>query len=161
MIAWFLFEFVPSSVPNIDLMDVSIVFAIWFCWGLVILFISYLLLICIFKICEIGKLSELFQENCFAIVLILSVGLIFTPPLLLMANVDFFNARYMGEYANGNYKYSRVMKYCITQNKANYRDKYGDLINHDSVRGMMLCFQWERDALIKHEKVEQIKKEVR
>ena len=161
MIERFLFELVPSSVPDINIFDISTVFVISLFWSTFVLFISYFLLFCIFKMCEIGKTNDDFRENFLGVVLILSLSLIFTPPLLLMSNVDFFNARYMAEYANGNYKYSKTMKHCITQNKENYRDKDGNLIDHNTVRGIMLCYQWERDDLKNQQIKEQIKKEVR
>ena len=166
MIARFLFEFVPSSVTDNDLIHSIVYFGISIIFGLSALFAFVNILLFLIKKFEISNDVE---EISVAATIILSILLIAGSPLLPMTSyIDFLNAQYMGGYANGNYKYSKIMKYCITQDKANYEDEEGDQIKHDTVRGIMLCYQWERYAFIKQEKkakeaakVEQIKKEVR
>lgn len=165
MIARFLFELVPNEVPKIDSIDLLILFVIcaFFCIVAVSIFL-FTLFFCVKKF----KLSEDFENNCIIITAFISILLAISPPFYLTLHADFLKARYMAEYANGNYKYSKIMKYCITQNKANYLDVDDNPIKNDTVRGMILCYQWERYAFNKQEKkakeaarIEQIRKEVR
>ena len=166
MIAWFLFEFLPSirEVKNLimnpfySILGLIIIIA----WCCVSCFVAFLFLSIMDRVCKLSDDSKAFYT------LIVAFNLPIVLPFALAENVDFFNEKYMSDYANGNYKYSKIMRHCITQDEANYRDEDGNPIDHNTVRVIMLCYQWERYAFNKQEKkdreaakIEQIKKEVR
>ena len=177
MIARFLFEFVPSmgefSIFNVFIMTVALFF-----WGFISLCIVHLLesaIDNIFKINECARYSNK-KDDLFMLILYF---LVFLPLLLIPISINFLNEKYMAEYANGNYKYSKIMKYCIKGNKYNYSDEKIEKFASNTIKGTILCFNEEHDAFIKQEneekkasnkakeaakeaaKIEQIRKEVR
>lgn len=80
--------------------------------------------------------------------------LIFLPLLLIPLSAKFLNIKYMAEYANGNYKYSEIMEYCIKENKHNYSDEELEKYDSNTIKGTILCFNKERDAFIEQENQE-------
>jgi hypothetical protein len=177
MIARFWFEFVPSkeefSIFNVFIMAVALLL-----WGFISIHIVELLesaIDKIFKINERVRYSDK-KDNLFMLILYF---LIFLPLLLIPLSTNFLNKEYMAEYANGNYKYSNIMKYCIKENKHNYSDEELEKYSSNTIAGTILCFNKERDAFIEQEnqekkaadeakeaarkaaEIEQIRKEVR
>ena len=156
------FELYISTPSYFDWVDFLVIFAIQVFFILLSAGFSY----SIFKVLKIGKKDENYT--------FLPMSILLLPPilnLLSISNIDFLNEKLMAKYANGNYKYSKIMKYCIIENEQDYAAG-GIYRSHDSVRGMVLCFIKERDAFIdkerteksaieRAEKMEQIRKQVR
>ena len=152
MIARFWFEFVPSkeefSIFNVFIMAVALLL-----WGFISIHIVELLesaIDKIFKINERVRYSDK-KDNLFMLILYF---LIFLPLLLIPLSTNFLNKEYMAEYANGNYKYSNIMKYCIKENKHNYSDEELEKYSSNTIAGTILCFNKERDAFIEQENQE-------
>ena len=177
MIARFWFEFVPSmeefSIFNVFIMAVALLL-----WGFISIYIVELLEYAIDNIFKINKCAIYSdkKDNLFMLILYF---LIFLPLLFIPLSAKFLNRKYMAEYANGNYKYSRIMEYCIKENKHNYSDNELEEYSSNTIAGTILCFNKERDAFIEQEnqekkasdkakeaakeaaEIEQIRKEVR
>lgn len=152
MIARFWFEFVPSkeefSIFSVFIVAVSLLF-----WGFISIYIVDLLesaIDKIFKINECARYSDK-KDNLFMLILYF---LIFLPLLLIPLSAKFLNIKYMAEYANGNYKYSEIMEYCIKENKHNYSDEELEKYDSNTIKGTILCFNKERDAFIEQENQE-------
>jgi len=164
MIAQFIFELHPMNVSK-KLSDMAISAVVYSLIIMVLsLFVAYLIAFFLRKINDEEKINN----GEFACSFMLSFAFFI---MLGYYITDYLNSKYILEYANGNYKYSKIMKYCIEENKEDYFDysrEWLGRINHNTVEGMVACFKWKRHISNKweenkkaEERIEQIRKEVR